>query len=124
MTYGPSDPHEKTQDARIKLKAPKPGEPRFELVLQQGPGAPRHFPLIAEEIVVGRSLEATVSLDSEDLSRRHARFRHDGEQWTVEDLESRNGVFLNGVKVHFATLRHGDTIQLANIVMVLREVRE
>jgi pSer/pThr/pTyr-binding forkhead associated (FHA) protein len=37
------------------------------------------------------------------------------------DLESSNGVFLNGVRVHSAALHEGDVIQIGDAVLVFRE---
>jgi pSer/pThr/pTyr-binding forkhead associated (FHA) protein len=44
-------------------------------------------------------------------------------QFTLVDLESRNGVYLNGVKVHSALLHDGDNIQLGTVVFVFHEGR-
>src|SRR3954470_16689059 len=51
------------------------------------------------EFVVGRSTECQLSLDDPLVSRRHAvlRVRRDGV--SVQDLGSRNGVLVNGVKI-------------------------
>jgi len=52
-----------------------------------------------DEIVIGRSKECDIVIDDPRASRRHARiFRRDDYLW-IEDLESRNGVELNGDKL-------------------------
>ena len=40
------------------------------------------------------------------------------------DLDSRNGVYLNGVKIHSAVLHGGDNLQLGSVVLVFHEGRE
>lgn len=124
MSHQPLDAEEKTKDGRVHPHSPAGSTLRWEFVIEDGSSATRRRPLNGHEVIVGRSSDAHLSIASDGLSRRHARFARDGEQWTVEDLDSRNGVYLNGVKVHSATLRNGDVVQLANVIMVLREIRE
>lgn len=87
----------------------------------QGPGAPREFVLHSPEIVLGRSEEADYSLDSALLSRRHVVFRKNGPRVRCEDLNSSNGMFLNGARAHAADLHEGDTIQIGDVVLVFHE---
>jgi hypothetical protein len=96
------------------------GKP-FLLQLVRGPGAPRDFVLDIDEMVVGRSLQAHISVDSHLISRRHIAFRKYGPEYACHDLDSKNGMFLNGVKVHSAVLREGDTIQIGDVVLVYNE---
>jgi hypothetical protein len=91
------------------------------LKLVQGPGAPREYLLLKPEVAVGRGEECDVPVPSEDLSRRHVILRKDGVEVTCQDLESRNGVFLNGVRIHSAVLRDGDTLQLGNVVFLFHQ---
>jgi pSer/pThr/pTyr-binding forkhead associated (FHA) protein len=94
------------------------------LQLVTGPGAPKTYELYREEVVVGRAIDADIPINSTDLSRRHVALRRSGtSQWTMVDLESRNGVYLNGVKVHSALLHEGDNIQLGTVVFVFHEGR-
>ncbi len=90
----------------------------------RGPGAPRRFPLAIAETVVGRGQQANVTIDSALLSRRHVVFRRNGPELSLADLDSQNGVFVNGVKAHSAVLHEGDTIQLGDVVFVLHEAAE
>jgi pSer/pThr/pTyr-binding forkhead associated (FHA) protein len=58
---------------------------------------PREFVIRADVFVVGRGNEADLQLDHDSVSRRHAAFRSDDDgQLVVEDLQSRNGTFVNG----------------------------
>ena len=86
-----------------------------------GPGSPRDFPLELDEIVVGRSLQAHIAVESGSISRRHMCLRRDGPEYTFADLDSANGVFLNGVKAHAAVLREGDQLQLGDVVFRYHE---
>ncbi|MFT3723991.1 MAG: FHA domain-containing protein [Hyphomonadaceae bacterium] len=93
--------------------------PRLELA--RGPGAPRTLALGPDETVVGRSHQANICIESSLLSRRHISIRRSGPEFRLNDLESANGVFLNGVRVHSAGLHEGDTIQIGDVVFVFRE---
>ena len=91
------------------------------LELVQGPGAPREFALVGEETVIGRSTQATICLESLLLSRRHVALRRSGPELRLVDLQSANGVYLNGVRIHSAGLFDGDTIQIGDVLLVYRE---
>jgi DNA-binding NtrC family response regulator/pSer/pThr/pTyr-binding forkhead associated (FHA) protein len=65
------------------------------------------------EVTFGRSRGATVVLDTEKVSRLHARFRRRGDRIEVEDLESRNGTRINGDKITgVRVLAPGDEITI------------
>ena len=93
----------------------------FMLQQVEGPGSPRDYILDLDEIVVGRSTQAHIAIDSGLLSRRHIALRRSGLEFVVTDLDSSNGMFLNGVKAHSAVLREGDTIQIGEVVFVYHE---
>ena len=93
--------------------------PRLELIT--GPGAPRTFPLQGKELKVGRSDGCDVRIDAQDLSRIHARILLRDGIVEIEDLNSRNGILLNEVKVHSARLSEGDLIQLGDLVFAFHE---
>ncbi len=86
----------------------------------QGPRAPREF-LLSDETVLGRSHHANVCIDSSLLSRRHAEIRRSGPEFRLTDLQSANGVYLNGVRIHSAVLHEGDTIQIGDAVFLFHE---
>src|SRR5690348_6495180 len=110
-------------DARIEVVKQAQGAPHHELHCVQGPGSPKTYRLILVNNVIGRSDEAEIIIDSVDLSRKHALVQHANGSWSVRDLDSRNGVFLNGVKIHSAVLQDGDTVQLGSVVFLFREVK-
>jgi len=94
--------------------------PRF-LEQLDGPEAPRKFKLDKEDMVIGRAEDADVRLTSSRASRQHALLHRRGEDYVVRDNDSRNGIFLNGLKVHSAALRDGDTVQFADCVFTYHE---
>lgn len=75
------------------------------------------FSLTQDEMSIGRELSNTVSINDPSVSRRHCLFKKNGasEEFSVEDLESYNGTFVNGVPVREQPLAHGDEIALGDI---------
>jgi hypothetical protein len=61
--------------------------------------------------VIGRGVECQLTLDDPQVSRRHAALRVGTDSASIEDLGSRNGVFLNGARIEKSEpLRDGDHI--------------
>jgi DNA-binding winged helix-turn-helix (wHTH) protein len=73
----------------------------------------REFVLADGEHIVGRDPGLAIWLDSPKVSRRHARVVvHEGRA-TLEDLRSKNGTFVRGIRIEEPeTLAHGDTIRV------------
>ena len=76
------------------------------------------------QFVVGRSAACQLSLDDALISRRHAMIVVTGEVVTVEDLASRNGVLVNGVRITTKTAIHpGDKITVGTQELTLLSAR-
>lgn len=74
--------------------------------------------------VLGRSRECDVVLDDSSVSRRHAQLRPQADGWVLEDLDSTNGVRVNGRTLHGAqVLRSGDRIELGSTEVVFEVAR-
>ncbi|MEO8705954.1 MAG: sigma 54-interacting transcriptional regulator [Kofleriaceae bacterium] len=72
------------------------------------------------EVSLGRSRGATVVVDSDKVSRLHTKVRRRGEIIEVEDLESRNGTFVNGERITGTQpLTSGDEITVGPATLVL-----
>ena len=91
--------------------------------LQQikGPGAPQVLLLSEPRYVLGRSPEVDFTFDSAKLSRRHMELRQADGTYMFVDLDSTNGVFINGVKAHSSTLTEGDMLSIGDIVFQYRK---
>ena len=70
--------------------------------LSKGRRRARRFDLDGERAVIGRSAECEVPLDVPAVSRRHAAILRDRGRFFIEDLQSRNGTFLNDQRVSSA----------------------
>lgn len=64
----------------------------------------------AEHVKIGRSLTADVRFDDPTVSRRHALLVRQDEGVRVVDDRSMNGIFVNGERVEWRVLRHGDEL--------------
>jgi len=92
-----------------------------KLHMVEGPGAPRLISLLDERDVVGRSLEASIHIASGLLSREHMELVAIEGEIQARDLNSRNGVYLNGLKIHAVILRNGDVLQCGDVVFEYKE---
>lgn len=90
------------------------------LVVHRGPSEGSEFLLPAEADVVGvgRSPESDVFLDDVTVSRRHAEFRHGADGWSVRDVGSLNGTYVNRVRVDDQRLNGGDEVQIGKFRFV------
>ena len=91
------------------------------LVVVNGAAPGRVFPLTHGDSLIGRGVAAHVALDDKSVSQRHARIVAKGNGHILVDLGSTNGTFLNGRRLPeegSAELEEGDTVQLANAVLV------
>jgi len=73
---------------------------------------------LGQEITIGRGYSNLVRLDGDEISRVHAIIYHHGNQYVIRDLDSKNGVFLNGNKVSMGELRPGDRIQIGQYCLL------
>jgi FHA domain/Domain of unknown function (DUF1707) len=79
------------------------------------------LPPSTDAVTVGRSRACDVVVGEETVSRVHAELRHaDDDAWIVRDLDSTNGTWLNGSRVHEARVCGGDVLWLGGLRMELR----
>lgn len=90
------------------------------LVVHRGPGEGAEYVLDAGTgvMTVGRAPEANVFLDDVTVSRHHAEFRHGAEGWSVRDVGSLNGTYVNRVRVEDQHLVGGDEVQIGKFRFV------
>ncbi len=69
------------------------------------------FPLSADRVTVGRDDASTIVFDDNDISREHAVLTLAGDNYSLKDLQSRNGTRVNGQRIQEKLLVPGDRIQ-------------
>lgn len=87
----------------------------------EGGGAPNNYYLTVDRIILGRSESADILLQSVKASRQHAIIERRGPEYLIRDNDSRNGIYLNGLRIHSAVLREADTIQVTDCVFIYHE---
>lgn len=80
--------------------------------------------LLLDSIVVGRDPRCDISQADPQLSRRHARFSVSDRGVVVQDLNSRNGLLVNGRRVLEALLHPGDVVQVAALAITFLRASE
>ncbi len=72
--------------------------------------------LTGPDVLLGRQSDADLRMPQPDVSRQHCRFQFTGTDWQVLDLDSLNGVYVNGARVRRVTvIRPGDQIRICGV---------
>jgi serine phosphatase RsbU (regulator of sigma subunit)/pSer/pThr/pTyr-binding forkhead associated (FHA) protein len=95
-----------------------------ELRTVEGPHAGGVFHLERESAVLGRHPDCDIVLDSGAVSRQHARILRIDNDFFIEDMQSRNGTYVNGRQIRErAQLDDQDRITLCDVVLVFKDER-
>jgi pSer/pThr/pTyr-binding forkhead associated (FHA) protein len=95
--------------------------PPRELVVHPPDGKPTVVQLNRERVTIGRSDRVTVPVNDVYVSDEHALIAEDEGSWTVRDLGSTNGTYLNGAKVTQPTpLAAGDQVRIGKTRIEVR----
>ncbi len=93
----------------------------LKLVIQDDEGKTTVVPLVRDEITIGRREGNTIRLTERNVSRRHARLRRANGAITIEDLESYNGVRVNGNLIEGErSFGESDRVQIGDYLIELR----
>lgn len=83
------------------------------LIVQRGPNAGARFLLDTERITAGRHPRSDIFLDDVTVSRKHCEFIHaDAGGYSVRDVGSLNGTYVNRERIESAVLEAGDEVQI------------
>ena len=95
------------------------------LVGLQGLAAGSTFALTDGDVVIGRDGDNGIVLAESTVSRRHARLLRDSQgQFTVSDLGSANGIYINGTRIQRAILSSGDELKIGDNYFRFQAARE
>src|SRR5262245_245896 len=83
-----------------------------------GPLGQAILPLIADRVSIGRSRSNQVCLASNSVSREHCLIEREADRFSLTDLDSRNGTFVNGIPVKKRALEHGDQVRIGDCTFV------
>ena len=87
------------------------------------PGASSRIIVLSEKpMIIGRERSSDIWLADAAVSRRHAQLQLTNEgKWSLQDLGSENGTFVNGHQIEYAILNDGDSIRIGDCDLILRE---
>ena len=88
------------------------------LVVKRGPNAGSRFLLDKDVTTVGRHPESDIFLDDVTVSRRHAEFHRSADGFSVRDVGSLNGTYLNRERLEESPLTGGDEVQIGKFRLV------
>jgi DNA-binding response OmpR family regulator len=84
------------------------------LLMVEGPSPGKRTFIDQPELIVGRDEHCDVVIPERQVSRQHARIRQERGKYVLEDLDSKNGTFVNGQEIDGPhSLQDGDEIQIA-----------
>ncbi|PFG33137.1 FHA domain-containing protein [Sanguibacter antarcticus] len=88
------------------------------LIMQRGQSGGSRFLLDADRTVAGRSEHSDIFLDDVTVSRKHAEFVRELDDFVVRDIGSLNGTYVNRKRIESALLRAGDEVQIGKYRML------
>lgn len=80
--------------------------------------------LTRPDMILGRHSSADLRVPLPDISRRHCRFVFEEGIWKIFDLNSLNGIYINGERVQLSALKDGDEIGLCTIKFVVMVISQ
>ncbi len=111
-------------DSPLPKTTPKPKSvPKVQAFVELRDGTERHVEIDGDCFRMGRHSDNDLTLEDSSLSRHHAEIRRQQEgSFRLTDLNSLNGVYVNGVPVDTAIIKDGDMLELGDVGMVFGTV--
>jgi pSer/pThr/pTyr-binding forkhead associated (FHA) protein len=82
------------------------------------------YPLPEPGTTIGRHADNHICLNDALMSRQHAVVHAKDGMWVIKDLESTNGVVVNGARVKHAVLKSGDQVQIGPFEFVFETIKD
>ena len=106
-----------TQIRPVEKQASDPEQACLVLIYPAGAELGKRYELAgAKEITIGRGADCDIQVDRDSVSRRHAKVTRAGTGWTVADLGSTNGSYVNDAQITQYSLRDGDLLKIGNAI--------
>jgi signal transduction histidine kinase len=90
----------------------------------RGPDAEKIYSLTDEPVRLGRDPACGIHLNDSEVSRDHALLQRRGPQFTIVDLKSSNGTFVNERRIEQCVLAHGDRLRVGKSMLTFTEESE
>lgn len=88
------------------------------LIIVAGSSIGKLYHLHASELVAGRSANCDIWIEDNTISRKHFRIKKTGTVYSIQDLNSTNGTFVNNKRIKTAELKAGDKIQISKDTII------
>ncbi len=98
--------------------------PDMRLVMRSGDGTGKIYNLLEGSlpVIIGRDADsARIAILDSQISRAHCRIFRSADGLQIQDMESRNGTWLNGGRIDRAPLRTGDRIRVGSTILLFEE---
>lgn len=92
------------------------------LIIHRGPEQGTRFELKDSPVTLGRDSDSTIFLDDVTVSRRHAELLRDNNVWTLTDVGSLNGSYVNKKLIDSRDLHSGDEVQIGKYRFLFLQV--
>jgi pSer/pThr/pTyr-binding forkhead associated (FHA) protein len=129
----PDEPEEQVESGATMIYKPRAQQPT-EAASAEELGVDREVALLSwdgqtrrvekRRVVLGRSRECDIQVEDANVSRRHAELRQEGAAYWVVDLDSTNGIEVNGRRVKRAKLEPGDVFTVGSTEVTFSTERE
>ncbi|MEA2453694.1 MAG: hypothetical protein QOG04_2404 [Actinomycetota bacterium] len=116
ITFMPAE-LEQELDEEVHISPEELEGGRGVLIVKRGPNAGSKFFIDTDATVIGRHPDSDIFLDDVTVSRKHAEIRRD-ETFSLHDVGSLNGTYVNRERVEEASLSSGDEIQVGKFKLV------
>jgi signal transduction histidine kinase len=97
------------------------GKQMPSLRIKKSSGQQTKMALVEPSYSIGRASDNQIVLEGAGVSRRHGVIHREGDDFSVSDLDSYNGIFVNGKRVKHAVLKHNDEIRVGTHTIVYSE---
>jgi pSer/pThr/pTyr-binding forkhead associated (FHA) protein len=118
MGLSPQEAVEAEVESDVSAPVEELREGTAMLVVRRGPNAGSRFLLNKDVVTAGRHPESDIFLDDITVSRRHAEIRRTVNGFTVHDVGSLNGTYVNRDRVEDHELSNGDELQVGKFKLV------
>jgi pSer/pThr/pTyr-binding forkhead associated (FHA) protein len=117
ITFAPAE-LETDLDEEIHVSPDELEGGRGVLIVKRGPNAGSKFFIDANLTQIGRHPDSDIFLDDITVSRRHAEIKREADRFSLHDVGSLNGTYVNRERVEDTDLRSGDEIQIGKFKLV------
>ncbi len=118
ITFLPNEAAGEVSEDELTVSLDAASDDHALLVVKRGPNAGSRYALDVDVVHVGRHPESEIFLDDITVSRRHAEFLREGHNFSVRDVGSLNGTYVNRERIEQSPLSHGDEVQIGKFKLV------